>query len=62
MSQSIDNPTTTITISRPFQERLMELGKKGESYEDTLKRVCPELKSNSEKIIEKKLKKTKEEA
>jgi len=57
----IPTETTTITISRGLQERLVELGKKNESYEDILKRVCPELKSNSEKIIEKKLKKQKED-
>lgn len=39
---------TTISISKEFQEQLVTLGRKGESYEDLLKRVCPKLRTKTE--------------
>lgn len=39
---------TTICVSTVLRDRLVSLGRKNESYEDTLKRVCPKLKTEEE--------------
>ena len=39
MGSDMTNETTTIKISTELRDRLKELGKKGETYEDVIERL-----------------------
>jgi hypothetical protein len=49
MKQTIKEAMTTISIKRSTKERLMEFGRKGETYDDILNRVMDGYKQWLEK-------------